>query len=163
MKVIFDSGIIMNLDHLPDIKGDFYTTQQAIDELQSPQAKHLLVLFREMYRVSILMPESRYLKEVKKCSKSIGQIKLSETDIGILALALMLRDEGDVLLLSDDYGLRNVGHELELKSKGVKTKGGNQLRKYNYECSACKSIFSKRIEECDTCGNNKFTRRRRKK
>ncbi|MFV2015633.1 MAG: NOB1 family endonuclease [Candidatus Heimdallarchaeota archaeon] len=161
--MIFDSGIIMNIDHLPDIKGEFYTTQLAIDELQSPQAKHLFELFREKYRVSILIPDARYLKEVKKCSKSIGQIKLSETDVGILALALMLKEEGDVLLLSDDYGLRNVGHELELKSKGIKTKGGNQLRKYNYECSACKSIFSERIEECDICGNNKFTPRRRKK
>lgn len=163
MKVVFDSGIIMNLDHLPDITGEFYTTQLALDEIKSHQAKHLFELFRERYRVSILSSDVTYFNEVEKCSKSIGQIKLSHTDKGILALALMLSEEDDVLLLSDDYGLRNVAHELELQSKGVKTKGGNQLRKFSYMCTACNSIFSERVEECDTCGNNKFTRRRRKK
>lgn len=163
MKVVFDSGIIMNLDHLPDITGEFYTTQLAIDEIQSTQARHLYELFKEKYRVSILSTDVTYVNQVEKCSKSIGQIKLSETDKGILALALMLSGQDDVLLLSDDYGLRNVAHELELQSKGVKTKGGNQLRKFSYMCTACNSIFSERVEECDTCGNKKFTRRRRKK
>ncbi|MCE7737516.1 MAG: hypothetical protein GPJ54_21680 [Candidatus Heimdallarchaeota archaeon] len=153
----------MNSDHLPDITGEFYTTQLAIDEIQSTQARHLFELFREKYRVSIITADATFVAKVEKCSKSIGQIKLSATDKGILALALMLKEQDEVLLLSDDYGLRNVGHELELQSKGVKTKGGNQLRKFTYMCTACKTVFPERTEECDTCGNKKFTRRRRKK
>ena len=163
MKVIFDSGIIMNLDHLPDIVGVFYTTQLAIDEIKSPQSKHLFELFNEKHRVSVVIPSPKYVTVVENRSKSIGQIKLSDTDKEILALALMLGEQGEVILLSDDYGLRNVGHELEINSRGVKTKGGNQLRRFSYICTACKAMFSERIEECDTCGNTKFTRRRRKK
>ena len=61
MKVVFDSGIIMNLDHLPEMTGEFYTTQLAIDEIKSTQARYLLELFLLKYRVSIVTPDATYI------------------------------------------------------------------------------------------------------
>jgi rRNA maturation endonuclease Nob1 len=162
MKVIFDSGIIMNLDHLPKLQGEFYTTNYAIEEIRSSQSKNIFEIFQSQHRISVFDPEEKYVEIVESTSKFMGQIELSKTDTSVIALALMFSEQNDkVLLISDDYGLRNVAHELKIKSKGLKTKGGSQLRKFRYICTACNFEFNERVDECDNCGNQSFKRKRR--
>ncbi|MHA2100173.1 MAG: hypothetical protein ACW99A_15975, partial [Candidatus Kariarchaeaceae archaeon] len=143
------------------LKGEFYTTNIAIDEIRSSQSKNIFEIFRAQHQVTVLDPKATYIHLVEQVSQQIGQLKLSSIDYSVLALATMLNEDDEVLILSDDYGLRNVAHELKLSSRGVKTKGGDQLRKYKYVCTACNSMVNERVAECDNCGNISFKRKRR--
>jgi rRNA maturation endonuclease Nob1 len=98
---------------------------------------------------------------VKQTAQSLGQSGLSRPDLDVLALALQLSNTDEVLILSDDFALRNIAHELEIKSKGITTKGGTQKRSYGYQCSACGARYFGVVTECEICGHTIFDRFRR--
>ena len=163
MKIIIDSGILMNLNYLPEIVGEFYTSTSALNELKSQISKNIFDLFNSKNKLTILDPKEKERKIVIETINKIGQVPLSDPDIDILAIALMLNESGNSMIYSDDYGLRNVAHQLKLQSSGVKTTGGDSLRKFRYICKACSKSYNQKIEECHVCGHTNFLRKRRKK
>lgn len=162
MKYVLDSGIFMNLHEVPTIPGTHYIPTSAVDEIKSSNSRHIFELFLSQHDVTVLDPDENYLKMAKKASTKIGQTGLSAVDLEVLALVFMLLDVEPVTLISDDYAMKNVAHSENIESIGFKTKGGNQLRIYEFQCNACHEVFDKLPEECDNCGHTKFTRHRRK-
>ena len=161
MKVILDSGIFMNLSHIPDLQGDLYMSEITLSEVKSYTAQHILDLAMEKYGITVLDPPYDAIEKIKSAARKMGQGKLSDQDIEVLALALFLSGDDEVLILSDDYGLRNVAHEVKIPSRGIKTQSGNQRRLYKFICNACGASYPHNIDECDVCGHNSFKRRRR--
>ena len=162
MIAVLDSGIFMNMEKLPEFLKStpgmfFYMPNSVIGELKSEMAKTTFAL--SSVHIQGMSPERKYVQQVQKKTREIGQKKLSDYDIDVLALALMLGERDEVVIYSDDYGVRNVAHALQLESRGVKTSGGKKLRKYYYICVACKSRFDEAVDECDICGHAKFHRR----
>ena len=158
MKTVIDSGIFMNISYLPSIEGDIYIPSSILEEVKSYTAKNVMDLALANQKVLSLQPEEKYIKKINELARSMGQTRLSKQDIEVLALALSLSEHDDVLILTDDYGLKNIAHELKLKTKGMKTSKGSQKRKYDFICLACDSKFNFSIDECEICGHNQFKR-----
>jgi rRNA maturation endonuclease Nob1 len=161
MEYVLDSGIFMNQNKVPEIDGECFISQATIDEIRSVSSSHLLDIFLANHRVNIVDPASKYLEQIKRVAIKMGQNRLSDVDTEVLALALMMSESREITLLTDDYGLRNVAHQLNLNSKGVKSKGGREKRRYAYRCNGCQYVYNKIVDDCDICGTTKFDRLRK--
>lgn len=158
MKTVIDSGIFMNISYLPGIEGDIYIPSSILEEVKSYSAKNVMDLALANQKILSLQPEETYIKKIKEIARSMGQTRLSQQDIEVLALALSLSEHDEVMIITDDYGLKNIAHELKMKTKGMKTSKGDRKRKYTFICLACDSKFNFSIDECEICGHNKFKR-----
>lgn len=162
MIYILDSGIFMNTSNPPKLSNEVvYCSQRVVDEIQSRVAGHLWALFKEKNKITIMDPEVKFVTQIRTTASHMGQKGLSTTDVEVLALALMLSKFESVLLLSDDYAVRNVAHQLNISSEGVTTSGGDETRQYVYTCLACHVTYTFLVDECDVCGSSKFQRKRR--
>jgi UPF0271 protein len=161
MKYVVDAGIFMNQQILPSIDGEIYLCRSMLEEIKNQLTKNIFNLLLSTHKISEIEPEKEYLRKVELSMERIGQISLSKPDKDLLAVALMLSKFDQVILISDDYALRNVAHDLQINSKGSKTQGGGELRKYNYTCNACGKAFKGTVNDCDICGNTRFRRIRR--
>jgi rRNA maturation endonuclease Nob1 len=162
MKTVIDSGILMNTNLLPSIDGEVYLPSSVKNEIQSRLALNIYELFSSQQKITIMDPDRHFLTQIDEIATELGQRGLSTTDKEVLALALQLTQlDEEVVLYSDDYGVRNIAHHLELPSQGITTQGGHQKRSYGYLCLACGARYSNTITECDTCGHTEFRRYRR--
>ncbi len=148
----------MNNEYLPHLSGDIYIPESVYKEIRSQLAKNIFELLNSKYKISIIQPEQKFIEIINNIIHKLGQNNLSSPDIDILALAIYLKQFDDVTIITDDYAIRNIAHELDIKSRGVKTTGGNKKRKYFYRCTACGTVFQYKIDNCDVCGHNKFNR-----
>ncbi|MHA2249567.1 MAG: NOB1 family endonuclease [Candidatus Kariarchaeaceae archaeon] len=160
MKVIIDSGVLMNIQVIPDIAGELYTCQSILREIKSGLASNILDLLSANQKIRVLEPDKRHLAKIDDISSKIGQTSLSPPDKDLLALALMLSETDPVTIISDDYGIRNVAHALRIQSQGFKTKRGNKARRYKFICRGCRKQYSQKIEICDICGTLLFDKTR---
>jgi len=160
MIAVIDSGIVMNTSLLPKIEHDIVIPQQVMDEIKSNLAKHLIEMLRANRNFTVIEPMKKYLDQARMTAQQMGQNRLSNQDIAVLATALEIAKQTEIILYSDDYGVRNVAHELGFKSEGITTTGGAQKRYYHYQCRACGTISTEIIKECDICGHTKFKRLR---
>ncbi|MCY3411460.1 MAG: hypothetical protein INQ03_07500 [Candidatus Heimdallarchaeota archaeon] len=159
MKYVLDSGIFMNVQVIPEIDGEFYLSSIILDEIQNSQTKHIFDLFSEEKKISIVDPSTSSIAQIQSTCKKIGQNKLSQADLDVLALGLELQTSGPVSIITDDYAIKNVAKYLKIECYGIKTRGGKQLRKYNYICSSCHSNYTNDLQDCEICGNNSYIKK----
>ena len=162
MITVIDSGILMNTSILPSLTGNVIISQKGYDEIVSSQAKQVLALLEAENRLIVMNVEEKWIKIAQKSANEIGQNRLSVQDLEVLALAIRMKENDQIQILTDDFGIRNVAHFLEIKSESINVKGGNQKRAYGYRCEACGTVSLKTISECDICGHTRFKRFRKK-
>lgn len=161
MYKVLDSGIFMNLSELPNIDGEVFLTPNTLDEIKSNLSTNVLTLFLATRKPNIVEPDEKHLSQVVLTAKKMGQNKLSNVDIEVIGLALMLMEQNKVTIVSDDFGIRNVAHELRIPSIGIKTSGGNKKRLYKYICEGCSQVYYQIENDCEICGSMNFKRKRR--
>ncbi|MCH8909041.1 MAG: hypothetical protein IH840_18325 [Candidatus Heimdallarchaeota archaeon] len=149
----------MNVTSWAALEDDVYTSPLVFGELKSSLSQQLFALADEYNRIQIVKPLAKYVAKVRAAASDIGQDRLSDADCEILGLALQMKEEDEVLLLSDDFGLRNVSIKLEIKSKGVKTTKQIRKREYKYICNACQTSYDYLVDECEVCGHTHFKRK----
>lgn len=158
MKIVFDSGLFMNVNKIPIENQEVYITESAMDEIKSSLSRNIFNLFEGKNKVFIVNPKKSHISHVNKISKENGISNLSEQDLEIIALANMLSEFDDVMIYTDDYGVKNLALILGLKVKSIKTTKGNEIRKYYYICLGCGTKSNSHRRICDSCGHNKFKR-----
>ncbi len=110
----------------------------------------------ESKRLIIRSPSNENLAKIETSSAGVGDsFLLSNTDKGILALALELRDSGcDPKIVSDDYSIQNVAAKLGIKFSSLSTQGIRQLLNWIRYCPACHKKYPTdyRSNVCGVCG-----------
>ncbi|MFH1328096.1 MAG: hypothetical protein ABIH76_04535 [Candidatus Bathyarchaeota archaeon] len=156
------SAFIMGLDPL-SIKSATYTTPKVIEELRGFSIHLRYSTAIQLKKLEVMSPSLRYINEVKRASSTIGdRLKLSETDLSVLALAFNLRSRGyDPIIVSDDYSIQNVATYLDINYSGLSTIGIKSCIKWMIQCSACRKKFSGNFKgkKCPSCDGE--VRRRR--
>lgn len=134
--------------------GEFYTTPQVIDELGA-ERKEIQVANAAGLR--IVSPGSDALDRAKETAVRSGDIgRLSETDIGLVALTLEL---GGVLL-TDDYSMQNVARILGMEYRSVALDGIKRVEKWYFRCRYCGKYHEEKYPDCPVCGGPLKTTRR---
>ena len=107
--------------------------------------------------------DRKYLdKTEENISKSGDVLRLSLPDKKIIALALMLIDEGkSVKVISDDYTIQNTLKIMNIPFAGVLTDGIKEIYNWKKVCQGCKKEFEENypFDDCDVCGSKIFKKR----
>ena len=95
-------------------------------------------------------------------SKSGDVLRLSLPDKKIIALALMLKDEGkSVKVISDDYTIQNTLKIMDIAYDGIITEGIREIYNWKKVCQGCKKEFGQDypFDDCDVCGSKVYKKR----
>ena len=95
-------------------------------------------------------------------SQSGDILRLSIPDKKIIALALMLMDEGkSVKVISDDYTIQNTLKIINVPYSGIITEGIKEIYNWKKVCQGCKREFAEDypFDDCDVCGSKIFKKR----
>jgi len=101
-------------------------------------------------------------KTEENISKSGDVLRLSLPDKKIIALALMLIDEGKtVKVISDDYTIQNTLKIMDIPYSGIITEGIKEIYNWKKVCQGCKKEFGESypFDDCDVCGSKIFKKR----
>jgi len=110
-------------------------------------------------RIRVVSPSARSMAKVREKAKETGDARrLSQTDIEVIALAMDLGYE----LVSDDYSVQNLARVLGLPWRGMDQKGISEVYHWEAKCKGCGKVFPAEVSECDVCGSETKTRRKRR-
>ena len=100
-------------------------------------------------RILIFEPNIMSLKLVHDAAKQAGEVRLTDADISILALA----KSNDAILVTDDFAVCNLAQLLSIKLLNLGTKGIRETRKWVKFCRGCGRGFPPEHSVCEICGN----------
>ncbi|MEM2907490.1 MAG: hypothetical protein QW739_05410 [Candidatus Odinarchaeota archaeon] len=105
-------------------------------------------------KILVKAPSEESLNNVLNVSLKTGDsIKLSLTDLKLIALGRDLSGEYDVIIVSDDYSIQNICVEIGVKFKSLREGGIRRQIKWVKYCPACFREESKQDSiRCEVCG-----------
>ncbi|NPB01699.1 MAG: ribonuclease VapC [Methanopyri archaeon] len=110
--VLDTSAIIKGF--VPPDDAKCYTVPEVVSEVRDDISRARL----SSYNVMILEPKDWAVRRVKRMARLTGDLeKLSDTDVKVLALAVILKDRmsDDVHLVTTDYAMQNVASNLGIE------------------------------------------------
>jgi UPF0271 protein len=126
------------------------TTGLVFDEISHIQYKtsslDVLMLAK---RIVIHEPIASTATLVKLVAKRMGESRLSEADVSILALA----KDYNAVLVSDDFAISNLAKSLSIELLNLGTKGIRERKKWIKYCGICGKGYSPTQSVCSLCGN----------
>ncbi|MCP8304220.1 MAG: nucleotide-binding protein [archaeon] len=144
----------------------YHTTPHVIREVSHNRVlKMAISALIESGKLIVTEPSHPLVDEVRlMASRSGDVIKLSDTDVSVVALGLQLKRDGyNVTIISDDYSIQNLVNFFELKFSPVMTRGISKTIRWFTYCSGCGKVFHKSdVTVCDVCGT-KLKRKMRKR
>ena len=145
-------------------KGQFnFTVSLITDEVKDLKSKILLDQAIEEGKIIIKEPKDEFIKELNETiSKSGDDLRLSEADKKLLALALDLKCENEnIKVLTDDFSMQNVLKILEIPYDSIITEGIKGVYNWVKTCEGCKKEFDADypFDDCEICGSKVFKRR----
>ena len=145
-------------------KGQFnFTVSLITDEVKDLKSKILLDQVIEEGKIIIKEPKDEFIKELNEIiSKSGDDLRLSEADKKLLALALDLKSENEnIKVLTDDYSMQNVLRILQIPYDSIITEGIKGVYNWVKTCEGCKKEFDADypFDDCEICGSKVFKRR----
>ena len=145
-------------------KGQFnFTVSLITDEVKDLKSKILLDQAIEEGKIIIKEPKEEFIKELNDTiSKSGDDLRLSEADKKLLALALDLKSENEnIKVLTDDYSMQNVLRILQIPYDSIITEGIKGVYNWVKTCEGCKKEFDADypFDDCEICGSKVFKRR----
>jgi len=144
MKTVLDTSLFF-MEY--PFAGELFTTPGVVAELRDLRSKcRYETLLAGGLHVQEASKES--LEKVRAAAESVGDAgRLSETDTGVLALAL---DIGGTLL-SDDFAVQNVALALGIAVQPARQRRARQ-RVWRFRCPGCGREAGK-PGECPVCGS----------
>lgn len=141
-----------------------FTVSEITDEVKDLKSRILLNQAIDEGKIIIKEPEQEFIQDLNKIiSKSGDDLRLSEADKKLLALALELLNEDDanIKVLTDDYSMQNVLKILDIPYDSIITEGIKGVYNWVKTCEGCKKEFDADypFDDCEICGSKVFKRR----
>lgn len=138
-----------------------YTTRSAVEEVIDEENRSALEDAIESGLIEVLEPSQEFYRRALEEARRVGEVsKLSRTDLEVASLALMLRDRGRVIVITDDYSLQNLLLHLGVSFKPLRTMGIRDMRRYIEYCPTCGYVPAQPGEKtCPLCGSPLARRR----
>ncbi len=132
----------------------YFTIREVIDEIYKDELKREVVnALIESQKVKIQDPKPMFIEKARQIAKEHGELlKMSETDIKLLALAIQLHEDRDITVMTDDYSIQNLLEILKIKYIPIRRKIRKVVKKWIFKCMRCGEVYDDYIEECSKCG-----------
>lgn len=131
----------------------YCTTPSVIEEVKHIKHRSDAINTLISKGMRVIEPDVKYYSKVKDHTIAYGEYELSHADVSVLALALMLIEQGiKVTIVSDDFSVANVAEAMGIEVSFTISKGIREVVRWVRYCKVCRIDYSKgRV--CRTCGN----------
>ena len=131
------------------------TTSNIINEIRNRPSQSRAEIMILLDQMRITDPTAEYVDRARVGASGSGDISvISENDVELVALALMLHDEGKaVVLVSSDFAVLNITSLMGLRILDPSGKFGQEII-WGMRCPAChyQAKTQRRETECPVCG-----------
>ena len=152
---VVDAGVLFTTWTMKVPDATLVTTSNIMAEIRNRPSKLRSEILLVLDRMRVTNPEEKQIRRtVKSASRSGDKSTLSDTDIELVALALMLNDEGEnAILVSTDFAVLNTASHLDISFLDPSGKFKHEMI-WAMRCPAChyKSKKPTRDTECPVCG-----------
>ena len=150
MKYVLDTSAILSGKDIP-MDEDMYVPPGVLSEITEGGRWYRKLEMMKSAGLTEMHPPGNLMDRVKEQASRTGDdIRLSETDIEVIALAIYV--EGTIL--TDDYSIQNLAKSLDVQYKGIAQDEINEEREWSYRCEKCRRWLKDPMEECPRCGGN---------
>ena len=140
-----------------------FTVPEITSEIKDFKSKLVFDNAVEDGKIIIRDINQEYLDKTDESISESGDIlRLSIPDKKLIALALMLFDEGhNVKVITDDYTIQNTLKIINIPYSGILTDGIKGIYNWKMVCQGCKKEFDENypFDDCDVCGSSLFKKR----
>jgi len=144
MKFVIDASVFFS-EWIES--GEYFTTSSVVDELIDQRSRWRFELFLAR-GLEVKEPSFTHKQKIGRAQVRSGDAGvLSASDVDILALAYEL----GATIVTDDFALQNVAHELGIQTVQVLQRAA-QPRHWRYRCTGCGRYFNER-KTCPVCGS----------
>ena len=151
MIFVLDTGFFLYGLDRSGMEGECVISQGVKNEVLNGFPARKLEYYLESGVIRIISPDEKSLKKVRGRALLTGDsVRLSETDISVIALALELNGK----IVTDDYAIQNVARRLGIDYLPLKEKGIKDVWKWTYRCTGCGRFFEEYHEVCPICGSS---------
>lgn len=145
-------------------KSDFnITVSEITDEVKDLKSRLILNQAIDDGKIIIQEAQKEFLDKLDETiAKSGDDLRLSDPDKKLLAVALALLDEGkEIKVLTDDYSMQNVLKILDIPYESIITEGIKGVYNWKKTCEGCKKEYPADypFDDCEICGSKVFKRR----
>ncbi len=137
------------------LPGKVYTTDNVISEVKDTRSTAILEAWLGC-GLTVLSTTSEMINIAKRMAAESGEmLRLSDTDIELLAIALSLRDECKVVVVTDDQTLQNICQKIGIGWMGIRRPGISKVSCWILECEGCGRRYSPNLKDkaCPVCGH----------
>ncbi len=147
--------------HLPS-RDRVITCPHVVSEAREELTNAVLDAYLHTGKVGLEEPEDNYIKTAIKVSEETGDyIKLSETDIHVIALAIKYKEKGySPVVVTDDYAIQNILTKLGIEYLSYYRRIRKGI-KWVMICRRCGKIYppNTKQRECIECGGEIIRRK----
>jgi UPF0271 protein len=147
---------------------ELVTPPKAEEEIRrNSMVKTRLEAAIENGKLTVRVPSAEFMEQaLALAGKSGDKMKLSQTDLQVLALALELKAGGFApQIVTDDYAIQNVARQMGVEFVALATLGIKRVLDWVRYCPACHREYPAqgKTKECQVCGTELKRKPRRQK
>jgi UPF0271 protein len=151
--LIIDTSAILSGKTIDTKDIKIITTPGVYKELNPGGRDYQFFQFLLEKGLKICTPSKESIKKVNSLSKQTGEIdRLSDEDKEILALAIDIKEDGEVAIITDDYSIQNMAYILKIDFINLSKKSITKKFIWSYQCVGCGKKFKDNIKNCPICG-----------
>jgi len=136
-------------------QGRNVTTLGVLNEVKRREERIIVEALVEGGLIEVLRVPEEYIDRARSEAQKTGDIvKLSDTDIEVIALSKFLSDQGeDVTVITDDYSIQNVLENLGIKYRHIIRRISRRV-KWKLKCEKCGKVYPLTFKSkvCVLCG-----------
>ncbi len=156
MSYVLDTSAILSGKDLP-FTVDIFIPPGVLDEIKEGGRWYRKIKMMMAAGLTVVSPPGALIEVVEKKAKSTGDyLRLSKTDVEVIALALYLNAK----ILTDDYSIQNMAKNMDIQYSGISQKGIKKEYSWTYRCKKCGHWYRESEGECEICGGEVRTTRR---
>lgn len=148
MKYVLDTSAILSGKDIP-LGESLYIPPKVLDEIKEGGRWYRKLQYMRAAGLDVVSPPGNLVEEVQREGNQTGDsIRLSETDVEVLALALYV--EGTII--TDDYSIQNLAKHMDLDYQGLAQEEIDEEYEWKYRCTKCRRWHKEPLDECPVCG-----------
>ena len=139
-----------------------FTIPEITEEIKDTKSKLILEESINENKLNIREPSLNSIKKIDDVIfKSGDNLRLSNTDKMLLALALDFSKKHKIKIITDDYSIQNVAKIMGFAYESVLTEGIKRVYNWVRVCNGCRKEYTDdyHYDDCEICGSRIFKKR----
>jgi UPF0271 protein len=154
---VLDTSVFLSGKSFNISQGEIITTDSVSDELKPGGKDYMNFQFLKEKGLKIYQPSYKYVKKISGIADKQGEkMRLSKTDVDILAIAFEIKEEWNKkpVIVTDDYSIQNIAEIINIRFLTISKRGITKNFKWERCCRGCGKKILDDSNHCPVCGSS---------